>query len=59
MYVGCQTWDTALTAQAFCSTNLTKEFAPTIQKAYGFLIEAQVYDRQWFLTKKIDIEGKN
>lgn len=42
VYVGCQSWETALIAQAFCSTNLTKEFAPTLRKAHGFLKAAQV-----------------
>uniref|UniRef100_A0ACD5ZM08 Uncharacterized protein n=1 Tax=Avena sativa TaxID=4498 RepID=A0ACD5ZM08_AVESA len=42
VYVGCQTWETALIAQAFCSTNLTNEIAPTLQNAHGFLKAAQV-----------------
>ncbi|VAI41095.1 unnamed protein product [Triticum turgidum subsp. durum] len=42
VYVGCQSWETALTAQAFCSTNLAKEFAPVLRKAHGFLKAAQV-----------------
>ncbi|KAF7087536.1 hypothetical protein CFC21_090718 [Triticum aestivum] len=42
VYVGCQSWETALIAQAFCSTKLAKEFAPVLRKAHGFLKAAQV-----------------
>ncbi|XP_037453243.1 achilleol B synthase-like isoform X3 [Triticum dicoccoides] len=42
VYVGCQSWETALIAQAFCSTDLAKEFAPVLRKAHGFLKAAQV-----------------
>lgn len=42
VYVGCHSWETALIAQAFCSTSLTKEFAPTLRKAHDFLKAAQV-----------------
>uniref|UniRef100_A0A0E0MEQ7 Squalene cyclase N-terminal domain-containing protein n=1 Tax=Oryza punctata TaxID=4537 RepID=A0A0E0MEQ7_ORYPU len=42
VYVGCQSWDTALTVQAYCSTGLIQEFGGTIKKAHDFIKNAQV-----------------
>ncbi|KAG0548690.1 hypothetical protein BDA96_01G188600 [Sorghum bicolor] len=42
VYVGCQSWETALIVQAFCSTGLTEEFCSTLQKAHQFLQNAQI-----------------
>ncbi|KAL6623586.1 hypothetical protein ACP70R_033465 [Stipagrostis hirtigluma subsp. patula] len=42
VYDGCQTWETALTVQAICSTSLIDYFSLTLDKAYGFLKNSQV-----------------
>ncbi|KAJ1256800.1 hypothetical protein BS78_K312000 [Paspalum vaginatum] len=42
VYDGTQTWETAFIVQAYCSTNLANEFAPTLRKAHEFIKSAQV-----------------
>ncbi|KAL6638712.1 hypothetical protein ACP70R_023571 [Stipagrostis hirtigluma subsp. patula] len=42
IYVGCQSWETALIIQAFCSTRLTEEFSGALRKAHEFIKNAQV-----------------
>jgi achilleol B synthase len=42
VYDGTQTWDTAFIVKAYYSTDLIHEFAPTLQKAHGFIKCLQV-----------------
>ncbi|KAL6841021.1 hypothetical protein ACP4OV_028990 [Aristida adscensionis] len=44
VYVGCQSWETALIIQALCSTGLSEEFSLTFRKAHEFMKNAQVTD---------------
>ncbi|CAN6372603.1 unnamed protein product [Urochloa humidicola] len=46
VYDGCQSWETAFIIQAYCSTDLANEFAPTLQKAHEFLKSSQVCKNQ-------------
>ncbi|XP_023772895.1 cycloartenol Synthase [Lactuca sativa] len=43
-YNGSQLWDTAFTVQAIISTNLIKEFGPTLKKGHMFIKKSQVLD---------------
>nr|KAJ0208662.1 hypothetical protein LSAT_V11C400209720 [Lactuca sativa] len=40
-YNGSQLWDTAFTVQAIISTNLIKEFGPTLKKGHMFIKKSQ------------------
>ncbi|CAL5040366.1 unnamed protein product [Urochloa decumbens] len=44
VYEGCQSWETALIVQAFCSTDLVNEFGPTLDRAHDFLKKSQVLE---------------
>uniref|UniRef100_A0ACD5ZMJ7 Uncharacterized protein n=1 Tax=Avena sativa TaxID=4498 RepID=A0ACD5ZMJ7_AVESA len=44
VYDGCQSWETSFIVQAYCSTDLVNEFAPTLQKAHEFIKSSQVLE---------------
>uniref|UniRef100_A0ACD6AJV0 Uncharacterized protein n=2 Tax=Avena sativa TaxID=4498 RepID=A0ACD6AJV0_AVESA len=44
VYDGCQSWETAFIVQAYCSTDLVKEFGPTLRKAHEFIKSSQVLE---------------
>ncbi|KAJ1256785.1 hypothetical protein BS78_K310900 [Paspalum vaginatum] len=46
VYNGCQCWETAFIVQAYCSSGLVNEFAPTLHKAHEFIKNSQVCQNQ-------------
>ena len=41
-YDGVQCWEAAFIVRAYCSTELAKEFGPTLSKVHNFLKNSQV-----------------
>lgn len=41
-YNGSQAWDTSFAVQAIISTNLAKEYGPTLRKAHEYIKDSQV-----------------
>uniref|UniRef100_A0A453R3K2 Squalene cyclase C-terminal domain-containing protein n=1 Tax=Aegilops tauschii subsp. strangulata TaxID=200361 RepID=A0A453R3K2_AEGTS len=44
VYDGCQSWEIAFIVQAYCSTDLVNEFAPTLRKAHEFIKRSQILE---------------
>ena len=42
-YNGSQAWDTSFAVQAIISTNLAKEYGPTLRKAHEYIKDSQVF----------------
>uniref|UniRef100_A0ACD5XXS8 Uncharacterized protein n=1 Tax=Avena sativa TaxID=4498 RepID=A0ACD5XXS8_AVESA len=42
VYDGCHSWELAFIIHAYCSTDLTSEFIPTLKKAHEFMKNSQV-----------------
>ncbi|XP_037468374.1 achilleol B synthase-like isoform X2 [Triticum dicoccoides] len=44
VYDGCQSWETAIIVQAYCSTDIVNEFGPTLRKAHEFIKSSQILE---------------
>ena len=53
-YNGSQAWDTSFAVQAIISTNLAKEYGPTLRKAHEYIKDSQVC-----LGHKITLSSNN